>query len=157
MVRRRNNQDMEQMRDTVNSYLLLNNNNPHTAWNEYIKDHLLSGKTLPYYIKGLKDFITVSKDNKNNTYLQAVERIETKRNIDQEKQELLDSLSEEFYINTIMPAYKKLDEKKDQKTRMAIVGLWWAINQKDIKYIDNLEFEFIKGFLRENNLLSEIC
>jgi len=155
MARRRDKHDMELMRDTANSYLLLNNNNPRTAWNEYIKDHLLSGKIMPYYIKGLKDFITVSKDRKNNTYLQTVERIETKRNIDQEKQELLDSLTEEFYINTIMPAYKKLDEKKDQKTRMAIVGLWWVINQKSIKYIDNLEFEFIKGFLRNNNLLPE--
>jgi len=157
MARRRNNQDMELMRDTVNSYLLLNNNNPHAAWNEYIKDHLLSGKTISYYIKGLKDFITVSKDNKNNTYLQTVERIEKRKSIDQEKQELLDSLTEEFYINTIMPEYKKLDEKKDRNTRMAIVGLWWAINQKDIKCIDNLEFEFIKGFLRNNNLLPEIC
>ena len=157
MVRRRNNQDMEQMRDTVNSYLLLNNNNPHTAWNEYIKDHLLAGKIMPYYIKGLKDFITVSKDNKNNTYLQAVERIETKRNIDQEKQEIIDNITEDYYKDVILPVYKKLDEKKYQNTRMAIVGLWYAINQKDIKYINNNELRYIQEFIRENNLLTEVC
>ena len=61
MVRRRDKHDMEQMRDTVNSYLLLNNNNPHAAYNEYIKNHLLSGKLLPHYVNGLKDFIAVSQ------------------------------------------------------------------------------------------------
>ena len=85
MAKRRDKHDMEQMRDTVNSYLLLNDNNPHAAYNGLIKDHLLSGKNLPYYVNGLKDFIAVSKDSKNNTYLQTMERIETKKNIDQEK------------------------------------------------------------------------
>jgi len=154
---RRDKHDMELMRDTANSYLLLNNNNYHAAWNEYIKDHLLAGKIMPYYIKGLKDFITVSKDNKNNTYLQAVERIETKRNIDQEKQEIIDNITEDYYKDVILPVYKKLDEKKYQNTRMAIVGLWYAINQKDIKYINNNELRYIQEFIRENNLLTEVC
>jgi len=93
------------------------------------------------------------KVNKNNTYLQTVKRIETKRNIDQEKQELLDSLTEEFYKDKILPAYKKLDVKEYQNTRMAIVGLWYAINQKDIQYINNNELGYIQEFLRENNLM----
>jgi len=150
---RRDKRDMEQMRDTVNSYLLLNNNNPHAAYNLLIKDYLLSGKCLPYYISGLKDFIAVSKDNKNNTYLQAVERIERKRNIDQEKQEIIDNITEEFYKDKILPAYKKLDVKEYQNTRMAIVGLWYAIVYKDIKCINNSELGYIQEFLRNNNLM----
>jgi len=152
-ARRRDKHDMEQMRDTVNSYLLINNNNPHAAYNGYIKDHLLSGKVLPYYVNGIKDFIAVSKDNKNNTYLQTVKRIEKKRNIDQEKQELLDSLTEEFYKDKILPAYKKLDVKEYQNTRMAIVGLWYAIVEKSINYINNSELGYIQEFLRNNNLM----
>ena len=153
MAKRRDKHDMEQMRDTVNSYLLLNNNNPHAAYNLLIKDHLLSGKSLPYYVNGIKDFIAVSKDKNNNTYLQTIKRIEKKRNIDQEKQELLDSLTEEFYKEKILPAYKKLDEKKYQNTRMAIVGLWYAIVEKSINYINNSELGYIQEFLRNNNLM----
>ncbi|HBY20011.1 MAG TPA: hypothetical protein DEG71_03215 [Clostridiales bacterium] len=153
MAKRRDKYDMEQMRDTVNSYLLINNNNPHAAYNGYIKDHLLSGKLLPHYVNGLKDFIAVSKDNKHNTYLQTVKRIEAKRNIDQEKQELLDSLTEEFYKDKILPAYKKLDVKEYQNTRMAIVGLWYAIVEKNINYINNSELGYIQEFLRNNNLI----
>ena len=118
-----------------------------------IKDHLLSGKSLPYYVNGIKDFIAVSKDKNNNTYLQTIKRIEKKRNIDQEKQELLDSLTEEFYKEKILPAYKKLDEKKYQNTRMAIVGLWYAIVEKSINYINNSELGYIQEFLRNNNLM----
>ena len=150
---RRDKHEMEQMRDTVNSYLLINSNNPHAAYNLLIKDHLLSGKSLPYYINGIKDFIAVSKDNKNNTYLRTVKRIEVKRNIDQEKQELLDSLTEEFYKDKILPAYKKLDVKEYQNTRMAIVGLWYAIVEKSINYINNSELGYIQEFLRNNNLM----
>ena len=150
---RRDKRDMEQMRDTVNSYLLLNNNNPHAAYNLLIKDHLLSGKSLPYYINGIKDFITVSKDKNNNTYLQTVERIEKKRNIDQEKQEILNSITEEIYISKVLPEYKKLDIKLYQNTRMAIIGLWYAIVEKSINYINNSELDYIQEFLRNNNLM----
>jgi len=153
MARRRDKHDMELMRDTVNSYLLINGNNPHAAYNGYIKDHLLSGKVLPYYVNGIKDFIAVSKDNKNNTYLQTMEQIETKRNINQEKQELLDSLTEEDYKSKIMPIFKKLDVKEYQNTRMAIVGLWYAIVEKSIQYINNSELGYIQEFLRDNNLM----
>jgi len=157
MAKRRYKQDMNNMRNVVDSYLLFNNNNPHAAYNQYIKDHLLSGKTLPYFINGIKDFVNVSRDKSNNTYLQTMKRIETKKNINQEKQELLNSLSEEYYIEKIMPAYKKLDVKKYQNTRMAIVGLWYAISQKSISYINNQEFMYVKEFLKENDLMLGLC
>ena len=77
---RRDKHDMEQMRDTVNYYLLINSNNPHSA-------------------------------------------------------------------------YKKLDVKQYQNTRMAIVGLWYAIVEKSIQYINNSELGYIQEFLRNNNIL----
>jgi hypothetical protein len=49
------------MNSMVYEYLNKTNNNPHKAYDEYIKYHLLSGKQLPEDIKGIKDFITASK------------------------------------------------------------------------------------------------
>jgi len=36
---------------------------------------------------------------------------------------------------------------------MAIVGLWYAIVEKSIQYINNSELGYIQEFLRNNNLL----
>ena len=49
------------MNSLVYEYLNKTGNNPHKAYDEYIKYHLLSGERLPEDIKGLKDFITASK------------------------------------------------------------------------------------------------
>jgi hypothetical protein len=49
------------MNSLVYEYLNKTGNNPHKAYDEYIKYHLLSGKSLPEDIKGIKDFITASK------------------------------------------------------------------------------------------------
>jgi len=53
---------MNLMRDDAKYYLLLNNNNPHLAFESMVKENLETGSKTPYYIKGVKDFIEVSKD-----------------------------------------------------------------------------------------------
>lgn len=45
----------------VYEFLSKTNNNPHKAWDEYIKYYLLSGKQLSEDIKGIQDFIKASK------------------------------------------------------------------------------------------------
>lgn len=59
---RRTKREMSLMRDDAKFYLLLTNNNPHRAFEMMIKENLESGSQIPYYIKGVKDFIEASKD-----------------------------------------------------------------------------------------------
>ncbi|HZK71207.1 MAG TPA: hypothetical protein VFD03_06775 [Clostridia bacterium] len=49
------------MNQLVYDFLQKTNNNPHKAWDEYIKYHLLSGKPFPEDVKGTQDFIKASK------------------------------------------------------------------------------------------------
>ena len=57
MRMRRTKKELEQMESDVRYYLSYNNYNAHKAYDNYIKDYLLSGKNLPYYINGIKDFL----------------------------------------------------------------------------------------------------
>lgn len=57
---RRTKSEMRQAAELCQSYLLVTNNNPYKAYDQYIKDYLLYGKILPYYISGIKDFIKAS-------------------------------------------------------------------------------------------------
>lgn len=59
---RRTKSEINLMRDDARYYLLLNNNNPHLAFENMVKENLELGSKIPYYIKGVKDFVEVSKD-----------------------------------------------------------------------------------------------
>ena len=48
------------MNALINEFLEKTNNDPHKAWDEYIKYHLMSGNSFPEDIKGIKDFIKAS-------------------------------------------------------------------------------------------------
>jgi len=146
MARRRNKQDMELMQMEVNYWLLLNKNNPHKAYDEFIKDHLRRGKSFPYYVTGLKDFVQVSNDKKNNDYLQYEDRKETKKTAEEQKEELLNTITEDYYKQFILPVYKNLDDS-NKNTKMAIISLWYAVTTKDINMISNSELGYIKDFL----------
>jgi hypothetical protein len=61
MAKRRTKSEMLQATELCQSYLLVTKNDPHKAYNQYIKDHLLSSQLLPHYISGIKDFIKASK------------------------------------------------------------------------------------------------
>jgi hypothetical protein len=59
---RRTKREMEYMKDDCRYYLLQTNNDPQKAHELMVKEHLQSGKMIPYYIKGVKDFIQVSQE-----------------------------------------------------------------------------------------------
>jgi hypothetical protein len=59
---RRNKNDMRLMENECTYYLLQTGNNPHKAYDLFIKEHLESNQTFPYYVKGMKDFLKVSQD-----------------------------------------------------------------------------------------------
>ena len=49
------------MNQLVYEFLQKTNNDPHKAYDEYIKYHLLSGNPFPKDVKGITDFIKASK------------------------------------------------------------------------------------------------
>ncbi|MGE7840740.1 hypothetical protein ACQKNX_08105 [Lysinibacillus sp. NPDC093712] len=59
---RRTKEEMFRMKNDITYYLLQTKLNPHNAHELMIKEHLESGRMIPYYIKGVKDFISVSQD-----------------------------------------------------------------------------------------------
>lgn len=59
---RRTKEEMFKMKNDVTYYLLQTRLDPHKAHELMIKEYLTSGKNIPYYIKGVKDFINVSHD-----------------------------------------------------------------------------------------------
>ena len=72
---RRTKVELEAVSRLIKLYLVDTDNDPHQAYNEYIKFYLLSNQQLPGYIKGLKDFIKVSKEyQKEYEYRQQLEQ-----------------------------------------------------------------------------------
>jgi hypothetical protein len=59
---RRNKLQMKWMREEVTEYLLKTNNDPHVAWDLFVKRHLQAGIEIPEWIHGKKDFVKVSKE-----------------------------------------------------------------------------------------------
>ena len=54
---RRTKNEMQLMESDVRYYLMYNNLDAHKAHDNYIKDHLMSGQSMAYYINGIKDFL----------------------------------------------------------------------------------------------------
>jgi len=79
------------MNQIVYEYLNKTNNNPHKAYDEYIKYHLLSGRQFPEDVKGIKDFIKASKPEekkKKTTYRKPSQITEYKMTIEEVVEEL---------------------------------------------------------------------
>ena len=62
------------MNQIVYEFLSKTNNNPHKAYDEYIKYHLISGISLPRDVKGLQDFIKASNQNNLNRKESLIQR-----------------------------------------------------------------------------------
>ncbi|KOS61457.1 hypothetical protein FJQ98_16570 [Lysinibacillus agricola] len=59
---RRTKEEMFRMKNDVTYYLLQTKLDPHSAHELMIKERLENGQMIPYYIKGVKDFISTSHD-----------------------------------------------------------------------------------------------
>jgi superfamily I DNA and/or RNA helicase len=59
---RRNKRDMELMKDDCTYYLLQTKNDYRKAYDLFIKDHLENKRMIPYYVKGIKDFLKISEE-----------------------------------------------------------------------------------------------
>jgi hypothetical protein len=147
-MKRRSKEDMSKMINDVNYYLIFANNDPHVAYNNYIKDYLLRGKQLPYYIKGLKDFITISKDYERNTLLSFRKNKIVIVDNEQIKNNLI-NLSKEYWIKIIKPIFKTLDSQNYKST---LINLWYAILTQDIKMLDNMDISNLRDINKNYNL-----
>ena len=58
---KRSKQDMLFMENECTLYLLRTNLDYNKAYDLFIKEYLTEGKTIPYYIKGIKDFKKISE------------------------------------------------------------------------------------------------
>lgn len=128
---RRTNIQLSQAETFCTSYLIANRNDPHAAYNDSIKEHLLSGKSLPYYVIGIKDFIKTA-DSLNSTLFKPKNE---DLSLSDEKKDIVEKLSgitEEEYIK-IWEESKQLNLSNDEKTILA--GLWGRIKDNDFKNV----------------------
>lgn len=134
MKYRRNKRDMEYMNNTCRLYLLANGLNPHKAYDDMIKEHLMSGKQLPYYVKGLKDFVIVSEELKRELNLLQSQKDNQKDNQAQQENDIdkLKAITKDEYKQNILPMLKVTEEKV---LKMAIADLWFSIEENGFKHI----------------------
>ena len=109
---RRTKKEMEQMESDVRYYLTYNNLDAHKEYNNYIKDHLLSGQSMVYYINGIKDFIKFESIMKVEQ-----EQREQQKIREQEQQEQKKNIIEQILSNrwTVCNRYKQ-KKRENRKT-----------------------------------------
>ena len=135
---RRTKAELEAASRLIKLYLSDTDNNPHKAWDEYIKFYLVSGQQLPGYIKGIKDFIKVSKEyQKEYEYKQQLEqRKQENKNLEQDYIEKIKGLSKEGdYQKTKEGDYQKTKEGYSRATgnsKLALCSLMHYLHNKEI-------------------------
>ncbi|ALS22267.1 hypothetical protein [Paenibacillus naphthalenovorans] len=133
---RRTKRDIENMRHECTMYLLQYKLDPHKAFEAMVKDCLISGQSIPYYIKGIKDFIRVSEELK--VKLSRTEKEEEK----EQKENPIDKLKKitpEQYKAEIMPIFK---QQTDKEIKISLVNLWQCIDGNCFKSITNQDIRY---------------
>lgn len=133
---RRTKREMEKMNNFCRLYLLSNKLDPHAAHEEMVKEHLTSGTMIPYYIKGVKDFIQVSQElavelNRKEQMKKAdKERFEAKETI---ARFILKLTKEEVYS-----LYKEYKDKVSNSHKLVLIDVYHLKAAEDFKneYID---------------------
>lgn len=91
--RRRTKLEMNWMRTDVTEWLLKSGNNPHKAWDAYIKYHLENKMLMDHYIRGIKDFNAVSEELAKEMQQEKEEK-EYKEQLKRDKAALTDELKQ---------------------------------------------------------------
>jgi hypothetical protein len=133
---RRNKLQMKWMREEVTEYLLKTNNDPHAAWDLFVKRHLQAGIEIPEWIHDKKDFVKVSKELEQIGFIKSeIEQRETQR---KQAMDALKSMTEK--------EIKALWRFRDQVTpneKLMLVDLIHLAYAKDWKYIENKHLDLI--------------
>ncbi|MFB5759077.1 hypothetical protein [Paenibacillus medicaginis] len=118
---RRTKKEMELMKGDATYYLLQTILDPHKAWDMFIKYHLENSEQIPYYIKGIKDFITVSEQLK----LSMGQVTKTSKD---DPRERLSKLTMEQFKESIQPLFKTINNRE---YKISLVHLYDCINSGD--------------------------
>lgn len=137
MAKRRTKLEMVQMENRVTHWLLNNDNNPHKAWDSFIKYHLESKSIIPHYIKGIEDFNKVSKmlndEIKQNKAEQQLKQ--TKINsVEQVKEKLFTMSKEDF-----KPIYHAYKDIVSESHKLNLVNIYMMIAHNDYESITDSE------------------
>jgi len=128
---RRTKKEMQQMESDVRYYLTYNNLDAHKAYDNYIKEHLLSSQPMSYYINGIKDFIKfesimkAEKEQREQQKIREQEQQEQKKNI---IEQILSLTVEQF-----VTAYKQAKETGIEKHKMALCDMATLQNAGELK------------------------
>lgn len=133
---RRTKRELEQMENEITSYLLQNKLDPHKAHEAMIKEYLESHQPIPYYIKGVKDFIKVSQK-----LAVKLNRKEQMKKTDRERAEQQDEIKE--YIMSISKEeakkiYRQYKDKVTHQEKIILIDVYICKNGNDFlkSYID---------------------
>lgn len=121
---RRTKKEMEMMESMVALYLMPNGLDPYKAYNEMIKEYLITGQQIPYYVKGIKDFIKVA----NKLKQKREESYNVNDKLNQFKEVLQSMTSQDF-----KRIYDKHKDNADKQDRIALVDVYNMIHFNEIK------------------------
>jgi hypothetical protein len=124
---RRSKEELYRMERLVKNFLEDNNNNPHKAWDEYIKFYLTANLQLPNCIKGLKDFIKISeKYQAEYEYkIKLGQQKQENKQTEKDYQEIIWNLTKENDYPKVKELYKTIE---NQEKKMALCELMMSIH-----------------------------
>ena len=128
---RRTKKEMQQMESDVRYYLVYNSNDPHKAYDNFIKDYLLSGHSLPYYINGIKDFIKIASIVKAEQEQRAEQK--TRQQEEQEQKKNIIEQIKAIPVENFITAYKQAKETGTEKHKMALCDMATLQNAGDLQ------------------------
>lgn len=134
------------MESDVRYYLTYNNYDGHKAYDNYIKDYLLSGNSLPYYINGIKDFLkfeTIMKTEQKQKEDQKLKQQEEQK----QKKNIIEQI-QSIPVEDFITAYKQAKEIGTEKHKMALCDMATLKNVNDLqeKFITNYYIDVCRQY-----------
>lgn len=146
---RRSKRDMELMKLDVRYYLLQTNNNYHKAYDLFLKDYLTRGEMLPYYIKGMKDFL-----NESQVLALELNRMDQMNKRDREiqldKNKVIDYIMS-MSIEDIKHIYKAYKNDVSSSDKLILHDMYMMIysNELDVKHISESTIRLFRMIMND--------
>lgn len=140
MANRRTKSDLQKVASICRLYLI-QENDPHKAWDQYIKDHMEQNKLIPTYITGIRDFIKASKILEHD--IQVIKKDKEQQEIHKiNKENDMDTIKK-LDINLVMQAYRNAEGDR----KLELCNIANMVNLKDFRGITQSEIYTAKELL----------